>query len=329
MNDVSLREETPRPRTTRPKTAGRDGVAVLVPCFNEEAAIGKVVRDVRRALPEATVYVYDNNSTDDTIRVARAAGAIVRTERRRGKGNVVRRMFADIDADAYVLLDGDATYDTASAPAMISKLVAERLDMVVGCRVHAAGDAYRPGHRFGNAMLTRVVGWLFGKSFGDILSGYRVFSRRFVKSFPALAKGFETETELTVHALELRMPVAEVETLYGARPVGSMSKLSTYKDGLRILRLILALYKHERPFQFFGVIAGVLALISLTLAIPILLEYVRTGLVPRLPTAVLSTGVMILASLSLTAGIILETVTRGRQELKRLAYLQIPFDLSR
>jgi len=238
-------------------------------------------------------------------------------------------MFADIDADAYVLLDGDATYDVASAPGMISKLVGERLDMVVGCRVHAAGDAYRPGHRFGNAMLTRVVGWLFGKSFGDILSGYRVFSRRFVKSFPALAKGFETETELTVHALELRMPVAEVETLYVARPVGSMSKLSTYKDGLRILRLIVALYKHERPFQFFGVIAGVLALISVALAIPIVFEYVRTGLVPRFPTAILSTGVMILASLSLTAGIILETVTRERQELKRLAYLQIPFDLSR
>ena len=330
MNEFALREEVvPRQRVPRLKAAGRDTVAVLVPCFNEEAAIDKVVRDIRRALPDATVYVYDNNSTDDTIKVAREAGAIVRTERRRGKGNVVRRMFADIDADAYVLLDGDATYDAASAPAMVSKLVAERLDMVVGCRVHAYGDAYRPGHRFGNAMLTRVVGWLFGKSFGDILSGYRVFSRRFVKSFPALAKGFETETELTVHALELRMPVAEVETLYVARPVGSTSKLSTYKDGFRILRLILALYKHERPFQFFSVIAGVLALISVILAIPILLEYVRTGLVPRLPTAVLSTGLMILASLSLTAGIILETVTRGRQELKRLAYLQIPFDLSR
>lgn len=312
------------------RPSGRPGlvegarVAVLLPCFNEEAAIGRVVEDMRRALPEATIYVYDNNSRDATVQVATAAGAVVRSERRQGKGNVVRRMFADIDADAYVLLDGDATYDAASAPAMVERLLAERLDMVIGCRVHTAADAYRPGHRFGNVMLTSFVAWLFGKSVSDILSGYRVFSRRFVKSFPALAKGFETETELTVHALELRMPIAEIDTPYGARPKGSTSKLSTYKDGGRILRLILSLYKHERPLYFFGTGAALLALVAIALGIPIFLEYARTGLVPRFPTAILATGIMILASLSLTAGIILETVTRGRQELKRLAYLQIP-----
>ena len=298
-------------------------VAVLIPCYNEEAAIGRVIDEMRRALPRATIYVYDNNSIDTTAQVARASGAIVRVERRQGKGNVVRRMFADIDADAYVLLDGDATYDAASAPTMVERLLLERLDMVVGCRVHASDEAYRPGHRFGNVMLTSVVAWLFGKSFTDILSGYRVFSKRFVKSFPALAKGFETETELTVHALELRMPIVEVDTPYGARPDGSVSKLSTYKDGFRILRLILALYKHERPFLFFGTVAVVFAFLAVGLATPLLVEYARTGLVPRFPTAILATGIMILASLSFTAGIILETVTRGRQELKRLVYLQI------
>jgi glycosyltransferase involved in cell wall biosynthesis len=298
-------------------------VAVLLPCYNEEAAIDQVVRDVRSALPTASIYVYDNNSTDRTIEIATAAGAIVRSERRQGKGNVIRRMFADVEADVYVLMDGDATYHAASAPALIERLLAERLDMVVGCRVHAAQEAYRPGHRFGNALLTSVVAWLFGKSFRDILSGYRVFSRRFVKSFPALARGFETETELTVHALELRMPVAEIETPYGARLQGSASKLSTYRDGLRILRLILALYEHEKPLLFLGVVAALLALTSVALAFPILLEYMRTGLVPRFPTAILATGIMILAFLSLTAGVILETVTRGRQELKRLIYLQI------
>lgn len=299
-------------------------VAVLIPCFNEEVAIGRVVEDMRRALPSATIYVYDNNSRDGTVKVAAAAGAVVRSEPRQGKGNVVRRMFADIDADAYVLVDGDATYDAASAPAMVALLLKERLDMVVGCRVHTAAEAYRPGHQFGNVMLTSVVAWLFGKSFTDILSGYRVFSRRFVKSFPALAKGFETETELTVHALELRMPIMEVETPYGARPEGSTSKLSTYGDGFRILRLILNLYKHERPLLYFGALAALLALAAVALGIPIILEYARTGLVPRFPTAILATGITILASLSFTAGIILETVTRGRQELKRLAYLQVP-----
>jgi glycosyltransferase involved in cell wall biosynthesis len=307
-----------------PGGARRERVAVLIPCFNEEVAIGQVVADMRRALPGATIYVYDNNSRDGTVKVAAAAGAVVRSEPRQGKGNVVRRMFADIEADAYVLVDGDATYDAASAPAMVALLLKERLDMVVGCRVHTAAEAYRPGHQFGNVMLTSVVAWLFGKSFTDILSGYRVFSRRFVKSFPALAKGFETETELTVHALELRMPIMEVETPYGARPEGSTSKLSTYKDGFRILRLILNLYKHERPLLYFGTVAALLGLIAVALGIPIVLEYARTGLVPRFPTAILATGITILASLSFTAGIILETVTRGRQELKRLAYLQIP-----
>jgi glycosyltransferase involved in cell wall biosynthesis len=322
MSEMNVKE-------LKPSAAGlsmwpsRDlSVAVLVPCYNEETAIADVVRDIRAALPAATIYVYDNNSSDRTVEVATAAGAIVRTERRQGKGNVVRRMFADIEADVYVLLDGDATYHAASAPPMIERLLAEGLDMVVGCRVHAAEEAYRPGHRFGNVMLTQFVAWLFGRSFSDILSGYRVFSRRFVKSFPALAKGFETETELTVHALELRMPVSELETPYGARPQGSASKLSTYRDGLRILRLILALYKHEKPMLFFGGIALLLAVASVILATPVVLEYLRTGLVPRFPTAILATGIMILASLSLTAGIVLETVTRGRQELKRLMYLQ-------
>ncbi len=300
-------------------------VAVLIPCYNEQSAIGQVVLDFRDVLPGSTIYVYDNNSSDNTIEAARSAGAVVRDERRQGKGNVVRRMFADVDADVYVLVDGDATYDAASAPTMIRRLLDEQLDMVVGCRVHTADEAYRRGHRFGNAMLTGFVRWLFGKSFTDILSGYRVFSRRFVKSFPALSRGFETETELTVHALELRMPVAEVETPYGVRPQGSASKLSTYKDGLRILRLILALYKYERPLTFFAVLAAALAGGSIALGIPIVLEWVRTGLVPRFPTAILATGTMILAWLALTAGFVLEGVTRGRQELKRLIYLQIPF----
>lgn len=304
--------------------AGEPRLAVLIPCYNEAAAIGQVVRDFRAALPAATICVYDNNSSDATVEIAGAAGAVVRSERLQGKGNVVRRMFADVEADVYVLVDGDATYDAASAPRLIARLLEDNLDMVVGSRVHTDEQAYRRGHRFGNRMLTGFVAWLFGKSFTDILSGYRVFSRRFVKSFPALSKGFETETELTVHALELRMPVAEVETPYGVRPEGSASKLSTYRDGFRILRLILALHKHERPFQFFATVALLLAVVSVGLAVPIVLEWLRTGLVPRFPTAILATGVMILACLSLTAGVILETVTRGRLEVRRLVYLQIP-----
>jgi glycosyltransferase involved in cell wall biosynthesis len=298
-------------------------IAVLIPCYNEEAAIATVVTDFRASMPGADIYVYDNNSRDRTQERARAAGATVRSERRQGKGNVVRRMFADIDADIYLLVDGDATYHAASAPAMVQLLLDDNLDMVVGCRVHTDAEAYRRGHEFGNALLTAFVARLFGKSFSDILSGYRVFSRRFVKSFPALSKGFETETELTVHALALRMAVAEVQTPYGVRPAGSTSKLSTYRDGFRILRLILVLYKHERPFFFFAVVACLLAAASLALATPVIIEWLRTGLVPRVPTAILSTGIMILAFLSLTAGLILETVTRGRQEMKRLLYLQI------
>ena len=299
-------------------------IAILVPCYNEELTIEHVVQDFRASLPHAEIHVYDNNSRDRTQEVAQGAGAIVWLERRQGKGNVVRRMFADIDADIYVLVDGDATYDASSAPEMVRRLVAENLDMVVGCRVHTDAAAYRAGHRTGNAMLTGFVARLFGRSFSDILSGYRVFSRRFVKSFPALSKGFETETELTVHALELRMPVAEVETPYGARRDGSVSKLSTYRDGFRILRLILALYKHERPLFFFSMVALLLAFTALGFATPVIVEWLRTGLVPRLPTAILATGIMILACLSLTVGLVLETVTRGRQELKRLMYLQIP-----
>jgi len=299
-------------------------VAVLIPCYNEEVAIPQVVQDFRAALPQAEIYVYDNNSKDRTSEVARACGAIVRLEKRQGKGNVVRRMFADIEADVYVLVDGDATYHAASAPKMVNTLLDEQLDMVVGCRVHTQTEAYRPGHVFGNAMLTGFVAKLFGRSFTDILSGYRVFSRRFVKSFPALSKGFETETELTVHALELRMPVTELDTPYGARPEGSASKLSTYRDGWRILRLILQLYKHERPLAYFSTLAVLLALVSVGLAVPIIIDYVNTGLVPRFPTAILSTGIMILAFLFFIAGVILETVTRGRQEIKRLLYLQMP-----
>ena len=305
-------------------TTPRPVIAVLVPCYNEEAAIERVVREFRAALPEATIFVYDNNSKDRTLAVARAAGAEVRVERRQGKGNVVRRMFADIEADAYVLVDGDATYHAPSARAMVQCLFDESLDMVVGCRVHTQQEAYRAGHQFGNAMLTGFVARLFGRTFSDILSGYRVFSRRFVKSFPALSVGFETETELTVHALELRMPVMEIETPYGARLEGSVSKLSTYRDGFRILRLILQLYKHERPLAYFSIVAGVLALLSVTLGLPLVFEWLRTGLVPRFPTAILTTGIMIMAFLSLTVGLILETVTRGRQELKRLIYLQVP-----
>jgi glycosyltransferase involved in cell wall biosynthesis len=299
-------------------------VAVLVPCYNEEVAIAQVVKDFRAALPQAAIYVYDNNSKDRTSEVARENGAFVRIERRQGKGNVVRRMFADIEADVYLLVDGDATYDAASAPRMVQTLLEEQLDMVVGCRVHTQTEAYRPGHVFGNAMLTGFVAKLFGRSFTDILSGYRAFSRRFVKSFPALSKGFETETELTVHALELRMPVTEIDTPYGARPEGSASKLSTYRDGWRILRLILQLYKHERPLAYFSALAGILAVLSAVLAAPVILEYLNTGLVPRFPTAILSTGIMILAFLFFIAGVILETVTRGRQEIKRLLYLQVP-----
>lgn len=299
-------------------------VAVLIPCYNEEATIAKVVEDFRQALPRARIYVYDNNSRDKTIDVARAAGAIVRTEPFQGKGNVVRRMFADIEADIYVLVDGDATYDAASAPLMIQCLVDNQLDMVNGARVTAIREAYRPGHRFGNWLLTGIVRWIFGDRFKDMLSGYRVFSRRYVKSFPSLANGFEIETELTVHALHLRMPTAEIATPYKDRPEGSTSKLSTFKDGFRILWMIVKLMKNEKPIPFFTVIAGLFACGSVLLMLPILAEFLSTGLVPRLPTAVLSMSMMILGFLSLACGLILDTVTRGRCEIKRMRYLNIP-----
>ena len=299
-------------------------VAVLLPCYNEEAAIAQTVTGFRAALPDAIIYVYDNNSRDGTAAAAAAAGAIVRHERMQGKGHVVRRMFADIDADVYVMADGDATYDAASAPAMVARLLDEQLDMVVGARVMREASAYRRGHRFGNRLLTGMLTRLFGRSFSDILSGYRIFSRRFVKSFPVLSAGFEIETEISVHALELKMPVAEVETPYFARPEGSASKLSTYRDGWRILRTILRLYRIERPRLYFGTVAGVMAGAGVLLSIDLWITFMQTGLVPRLPTAVLVTGLMILAALSFFAGLILDTVVRGRQEVRRLAYLALP-----
>ena len=299
-------------------------VAVLLPCYNEEQTVAATVEAFRSALPSAEIYVYDNNSSDRTSEVAREAGAIVCTERRRGKGNVVRRMFADVDADIYVMADGDNTYHAPSVKPLIEKLVEERLDMVVGSRAPTDDPrAYRQGHRLGNRMLTGFVAWIFGNDFRDMLSGYRVFSRRFVKSFPALSQGFEIETELTVHALHLAMPVAEYDTPYFARPEGSTSKLSTYRDGLRILKTIIVLFKEEKPLLFFGIAAGFLFLLSWALGVPLIVEYARTGLVPRLPTAILAASVMLLAFLALACGLILDTVSRGRREVKRLQYLQV------
>lgn len=303
-----------------PATGGRR-IAVLVPCYNEEIAITQVVAGFRKALPNAIIYVYDNNSQDRTSEVARNAGAVVGIETRQGKGHVVRRMFADIDADIYLLVDGDATYDAPSAQTMISKLVAENLDMVVASRVDQETAAYRRGHRSGNYIFTTFVARIFGRSFTDILSGYRAFSRRFVKSFPALSTGFEIETELTIHALELGMPVSEIETPYYARPEGSASKLNTWRDGWRISMTIQRLYRNERPLAFFGIIATTLAVISFALALPVITTYLDTGTVPRLPTAVLATGMMLAAFLALASGLVLDTVTRGRREMKRLAYL--------
>jgi glycosyltransferase involved in cell wall biosynthesis len=304
--------------------SARPNIAVLIPCYNESAGIGKVVRNFRQALPTASIFVYDNNSTDDTAEVARLAGAIVRREQQRGKGNVVRRMFADVEADVFVLVDGDDTYDASCALLLIERLLNDSLDMVNAARTAQSQGAYRRGHRFGNLFLTGCVAYVFGDQLSDMLSGYRVFSRRFVKSFPALSSGFEIETELTVHALELRLPIAEVPTRYGERPQGSASKLNTYRDGVRILMTIVNLVKLEKPFQFFGAIFAFLALTSVAMELPVISTYLQTGLVPRLPTAVLGTGMMLLAFLSLVCGLILETVTRGRIELKRLHYLAVP-----
>ncbi len=294
---------------------------MLIPCYNEEVAIAKVVRDFRAVLPAAAIFVFDNNSTDNTTAVARAAGAEVFRETRQGKGFVVRRMFADVEADVYLLVDGDATYHAPSAPAMIERLLDGRLDMVVANRTDREQDAYRAGHRTGNRLLTAFVGAVFGHAFNDLLSGYRVFSRRFVKSFPVLSGGFEIETELAIHALELGLPAAEIDTPYYARPKGSVSKLNTWRDGFRILATIVKLYRAERPLPFFTGIGLMLAIMSVGFAIPVVVTYLETGLVPRLPTAVLSTGLMILAFLSCAIGLVLDTVTRGRREIKLLAYL--------
>jgi glycosyltransferase involved in cell wall biosynthesis len=299
-------------------------IAVVVPCYNEEVAIADTVRGMLEVLPEATVYVYDNNSSDQTGARAAEAGAVVYVERLQGKGNVVRRMFSDVDADVYVMTDGDATYDAAPVRGMIDLLINENLDMVVGRRVHTEDLAYRAGHVLGNRLLTGFLAQLFGQRFTDILSGYRVFSRRFVKSFPSLSAGFEIETELTVHALTLAMPIAERECKYFARPEGSTSKLKTYRDGTRILLVMLGLFKNERPLAFFGIAGGILALLSIALSIPIFITFLETGLVPRFPTAILSATIMLLAFLSLVCGLILDTVTRGRREMKRLVYLQTP-----
>jgi glycosyltransferase involved in cell wall biosynthesis len=299
-------------------------VAVLVPCYNEEAAIAKVVRDFRAALPGAAIYVYDNNSRDQTAARAAETGAVVRKELRQGKGNVVRRMFADIEADIYVLVDGDDTYDAGASPRMIAQMIAEGADLLTARRVHTDAAAYRPGHVMGNRMLTGLTATLFSVHLSDMLSGYRVFSRRFVKSFPFTAEGFAIETELTVHAVRLMMPMSEMDTRYKERPAGSVSKLNTWRDGFRILGTIAYLVREERPLVFFSAISALFAAVAIIIGAPVVSDYFRTGLVPRLPTAVLATGLMVIAFLSLTCGLILDTVTRGRWEAKRMAYLAIP-----
>ena len=299
-------------------------IAVLIPCYNEAQTVAKVVHDFREALPNARIYVYDNNSSDDTIKVAQSAGAIVRIEKAQGKGNVIRRMFADIDAQLYLMVDGDDTYDASAAKSMVELMVSQNLDMVNGKRVLKHEQAYRFGHQCGNRLLTGLVGLFFRREFNDMLSGLKCFSRRFVKSFPALSRGFDIETELTVHALEMRMAVGETEITYRERPVGSVSKLSTYRDGWKILTTIARFLKEERPLHFFGMAGLALALLAAVLSIPLVVTFVETGLVPRIPTAIVVVGMMIIAVLSLTAGLILDLVTRGRQEMKRLSYLSIP-----
>ena len=310
-------------------SSGDLSIAVVIPCLDEEAAITRVVKAFRAALPSARIYVYDNGSVDDTAGAASAAGAVVRLEPARGKGNVVRRMFADVDADVYVLVDGDGTYCAECAPAMVEELVAGQLDMVSGARRATRSGAYRPGHRLGNNFITFLVGLTFERRFSDVLTGYRVLSRRFVKSFPALSKGFEIETEIAVHALEMRLPGSEVEVPYVARPEGSTSKLRTFRDGIAIVRTIFLLIKEERPLEFFSVMFVLFELAAFMLAWPLLPEYLETGLVPRLPTAVLATGLALLGFLCLACGLILDTVTLGRREVKRLHYLALPRGPSR
>lgn len=299
-------------------------IAVLIPCYNEALSIARVIEDFRAALPTAQIYVYDNRSTDNTADIARAAGAIVRFEPMPGKGNVVRRMFADIEADVYVMADGDATYDPVVAPQMVGRLLNEQLDMVVGIRRNVYSNAHRKGHGFGNMVFNRIYASLFGGLFTDIFSGYRVFSRRFAKTFPSISSGFEIETEMSVHACQVRMPVAEIETEYGARQEGSVSKLRTYHDAFRILKTFFLLFKEIQPVKFFGAIACLLTALSLLLGYPLLVTYMETGLVPRFPTAILVTGMMLMASVSMVAGLILDSVARGRLEFKRMVYLGLP-----
>ena len=297
-------------------------VAVLIPCYNEEQTIGKVVSDFLAAVPEAEIYVYDNNSTDATAARAAAAGAIVRREKRQGKGYVVRRMFADIEADVYVLVDGDDTYEAPRAGSLIELLVREELAMVVGRRVHSSKKAYRTGHVFGNELLSKAVAYIFGKQFQDILSGYRVLSRRFVKSFPSSSQGFEIETELTVHTLALELPAQEVETKYKERPAGSSSKLHTYRDGLQVVWKIIALFKNERPLSFFSTIGAVMFALAVILAWPVVATFIETGRVPRFPTAILATGLTLSGFLSVSCGLVLDAVAKGRREVKLLHYLR-------
>lgn len=303
-------------------------IAVLLPCYNEGAAIAKVVAGFKAVLPTAKIYVYDNNSKDNTMEEARKAGAVVRLETNQGKGHVLRRMFSDVEADIYIMADGDGTYDAAAAPEMIRTLIENRLDVVLGVRVHKDVAAYRPGHVFGNKLLTGYVQLIFGKGFSDMLSGYRVMSRRYVKSFPALAPAFETETEMCIHALTMKMPFGEVKTDYFERAEGTASKLRTFHDGFRILHMIMLFVKEIKPFLFFGLVAAALFLLSLGLGIPLVLEYLETGLVPRMPTAVLSAAIMVLSALSFLCGTILDSVSRGRKEQKRLFYLSQPWMLN-
>ena len=298
-------------------------IAVLVPCYNEGATVATVVKDFAQALPNAKIYVYDNRSTDDTFERAGAAGAIVRREDRPGKGEVVRRMFADIEADIYVMIDGDATYHAPSAPKLIDLMISTHADLVNGARVDTAVKAYRPGHRFGNRLLTGLVSAVFGQMTTDMLSGYKIFSRRFVKSFPAHSSGFEIETELMVHALELRMTIKEQPTPYAERPEGSISKLNTIRDGIRIVSIIGLFVREERPLAVFSLLGALLAVIALGLGIPVVMEFLATGLVSRFPTAILASALMITAVISVFSGLVLDTVTRGRREVKRFAYLAV------
>ena len=298
-------------------------VAILIPCYNEALTIEKVIHDFKIELPEAKIYVYDNNSTDDTVSRARVAGAVVRSENIQGKGAVIRRMFRDVIADYYVMVDGDDTYDSSVVLEMLRIANEGPYDLVNCVRIAVGKDAYRVGHRIGNTLLTGVVSYIFGDQIKDMLSGYKVLSNRYVKSFPAFSSGFDIETEITVHALELSMPVAQVKGSYRVRPEGSESKLSTYKDGFRILFQIINLFKYERPMQFFSIISIILLCISLGMGIPVVIHFFQTGLVPRLPTALLSVGIMLLAFLSFINGLILDTITRGRKEAKLLLMVWI------